>query len=161
MADKIFTEANSLELKKNYLLLAVKSDRAEFAEYLVNSGKIQAKEFNSNEMFACWIGTESARTVEILQNFGFDPHAKDDEGYTPLLSVLNGIRFYISWNDFNQYQHVKALLEAGANPEDTVTIEIKENNETKTVTRSALDLASGEEPIERLLRQAIEDRRKL
>ena len=154
LADTALTHSSPLSLKKEYFRVAAASGHDRFVEYVGHISNLQPTNFDPEEIFSCWINCNDRGTVEILRDFGFDPNLKNSNGLTPLLKVLQHQRLY--GKDFTEFNHVAALLDAGADPE--ATAKIREYDEKPKRVKSALDLASTSE-VKSLLQKAIDDRK--
>lgn len=99
-----------------------------YLEYLLKHGKIRVNDFTAKEQIDCWMNFGSIKAATLLVEHGFDVNVKDEQGYTPLLRLVQrasntNLMLLDGLGPMDISLRIISLLENKANPLDTVIVE--------------------------------------
>lgn len=116
-----------------------------FLHYLVHSGRIAPENFTSEHQFRIWSSLSQVHMAPLLVQAGFNINVRSQFDPTPLQSLLLSDDILRRLSSLSFEDHVRALLDNGADPHLTVMHERREKN--------ALELASGYPEIQAIIRE--------
>ena len=94
-------------------------------EYLLTQGKVKASQYTREQQVFCWMTVKDSKSAHLLVSHGFDINVTNDQGYSPLLldaANRGGMMTLIYFlKRPKQIDHMKILLENGANPYQTLS----------------------------------------
>lgn len=122
-----------------YFQRAVEDENPAYLEYILRSSKAKSTDFDSKQQMHFWKNLGSVKAGYLLKSYGFDINIKDNEGYTPLLRIVENAsgRFYTR-NKLGIGAHVSALLNCGADRSITVDVNGTQKNAMQINTNQAI-----------------------
>jgi len=130
----------------SYFHSVVKDENPAYLEYVLKKGKAAPCDFDATEQIQFWQMLGSIRAGHLLIKHGFNVNIKDEDGYTPLLRVVQAASdvFYVA--RLNIQVLISTLLACGADPLITI--------DDEGIQKNAMDIANPK--IRGILKRAIE-----